>query len=294
MASSTPFRLRLCGCLSLNSVVVLASLGLGGANAVDEVANAALRDDVGDGVASLDSGDSLSGEASLASLGAGHHREDVHDWVGAPREDGCPTCPLDLVAASLRLSLLGVLEADEEGVDDVHEWAHGCHPEEPAGGSITGGLARVAVSNHEAREQAKLPAALEGLSLREAHDKDDLDEEQRDGKEPVNIAVCVVESNASWGVAVCLSTTGVVVDGAVGHFAWGVCGVEGVEDTEVVVHGDEGHEAGEAQSCAVLLLERAEAQEEEDGGRRHGRKAQGGHVVDQIMLRDGQNWHHHG
>ena len=125
-------------------------------------------------------------------------------------------------------------------------------------------------------------------------------------------SVCVVESNASWGVAELLSSAGVVVDGAVGHFAWGVCGVEGVEDTEVVVpvdtatqrsygklvgislHGDEGHKAGEAQSCAVLLLERAEAQEEEYGGRSHGRKAQGGHVVDQIMLRDGQNWHHHG
>ena len=175
------------GSLSLDGAIASAASGLSEANAVDEVADAALGDDVRDGVASLDSGDSLSGEASLASLGAGHHREDVHHRVCAPGEDGCPTCPLDLVAASLWLSLLGVLEADEEGVHNVHEWAHGCSPEEPAGGSITGGLARVAVSNHEAREEAELPAAFEGLSLREAHDEDDLDEEQRDGKEPVNI-----------------------------------------------------------------------------------------------------------
>ena len=43
---------------------------------------------------------------------------------------------------------------------------------------------------------------------------------------------------------------------------------------EVVVHGDERHETREAESRLVALSEGAEAEEEEDGGCRHGREGE--------------------
>merc|ERR1719231_1056507 len=90
--------------------------GLVQANAVHEVADAALGDDVGESVADLDADHGGSGEASLAGLGATEHGDEEHHRVGAPREDGCPACPPDLVAHSLWLGVLGSLKADEEGV----------------------------------------------------------------------------------------------------------------------------------------------------------------------------------
>merc|ERR1711871_1445292 len=115
---------------SLDLIHVEASLavgvvdhGLSQANAVHEVADTALRDDVGEGVADLDADHSGGGEASLAIGGATEHRQDEDDWVGAPREHGCPACPPDLVTDSLWLGVLGSLEADEEGVHDVGEWS---------------------------------------------------------------------------------------------------------------------------------------------------------------------------
>merc|ERR1719231_1214369 len=123
--------------------------GLVQANAVHEVADAALGDDVGEGVADLDADHGGSGEASLAGLGATEHRDDEHHRVGAPREDGCPACPPDLVAHSLWLGVLGSLKADEEGVHDVAEWRHGQSPEQPASAGVSGDLTRVAVGNHE-------------------------------------------------------------------------------------------------------------------------------------------------
>merc|ERR1719181_654512 len=109
---------------------------LGEANAVHEVANAALGNDVGGGVANLDGDHRASGETSLAVDGAHEHRHDEDNWVGAPGEDGGPACPLDLLAASLRLRLLGLLEANKEGVHDVAEWEHGEEPEAPPGARL--------------------------------------------------------------------------------------------------------------------------------------------------------------
>merc|ERR1711904_686661 len=260
------------------------SRALGKANAVHEVANTALGDDVRGGVANLDGNHGASGETSLPVDRAHEHRHDEDNWVGAPGEDGGPACPLDLLAASLRLGLLGLLEANEEGVHDVAEWEHGEEPEAPPGAWVSGDLTRVAVENHEAGRDAEGSATLEGLLLGEAHDKDDLDEEQRDGKEPIDISVGIVERNAGGAVAVGLRVAGVVVNLAVGDLARSVRGVEGVEDTEVVVHGDEGHEASEAQGGTVALVEAGEAEEEEDGGGSHGGEAQGEGVVDDIIL----------
>merc|ERR1711918_246148 len=179
----------------LARLLILGS-GLGQTDAVHEVAHTALGDDVGDGVADLDGHHSTGGEASLAVGGSAHHWHDEDDGVGAPREHGCPACPLDLLAASLRLCILGLLEADEEGVHDVGERQHGEEPEGPSSASLARGLTRVAVKDHESRADAEGGATLEGLLLGEAHDEDDLDEEQRDGKEPVDVPVSIVEWDA--------------------------------------------------------------------------------------------------
>merc|ERR1711990_655423 len=220
----------------------------------------------------------------IARLRAGDHRDDVHNRVCAPGEHGCPARPLDLVAASLRLGLLGLLEADEEGVHDVAERQHGEEPEAPSSASLAGGLARVAVKNHESRADAEGGATLEGLLLGEAHHEDDLDEEQRDGKEPIDVPVGVVEWNTGGGVAELLRVALVVVDALLGDLTRGVRSDEGVEDTEVVVHGDESHQASEAESSLVALAEASEAEEEENGRRCHGGKPEGEGVVDEVIL----------
>merc|ERR1711874_463653 len=136
--------------------------GLGASDVVDEEANAALGDHVRHGVADLDSDHGASGEASLASGGSRHHWHDVDDGVGAPRDDSCPACPLDLIADSLWLGILGLLEAGED---------------------------------------AEAQALLLGLLWGQLHHEHDLDQEQGHGQEPVHVAVSIVESMASWGVA---------------------------------------------------------------------------------------------
>merc|ERR1711912_29424 len=256
------------------SLAIALSLahGLGETDAVHEVAN-------------LDGHHSPSREASLAVGGSAQHWHDEDDGVGAPREHGCPACPLDSILALLWLSLLGLLEADEERVDDVGERQHGEEPEAPAGGGVDRGLTRVSVEDHEAGGDTESAAAGEGLLLGELHHQDDLDEEQGHGEEPVDIAVCVVERNAGRVVAELLWVAVVVVDAAILlDLAWGESGVEAVEDAEVVVHCDECHETSEAQSGLVALSEGAEAQEEEHSAGCHGGKTEREHVVDEIIL----------
>ena len=56
----------------------------------------------------------------------------------------------------------------------------------------------------------------------------------------------------------------------------------------LVSHGDEGHEAGDAESGLVLLVHRADTEEEEGSGGSHAREAEGGTVVDEIILHRGE------
>merc|ERR1740133_442643 len=70
--------------------------------------------------------------------------------------------------------------------------------------------------------------------------------------------------------------------------------LEGVEDAHVVVHGDEGDEAGDAESGLVLLVERWQPQEEEGSGGSHGGQTEGGAVVDQVILHRGEIGRHVG
>merc|ERR1712054_293765 len=191
--SSQALLLKTC----LAGLLIVLSLGLGQTDAVHEVANTALGDDVRDGVANLNGDHGGCRETSLAIGGALEHWLDVHNGVCAPGEDSCPACPLDSILASLRLCLLGLLEANEEGVHDVAERKHGEEPEARAGARLSSGLTRVSVSNHECGGHSECAASLEGLLLRKAHHEDNLDKEQRHGKEPVDIAVCIVERNAS-------------------------------------------------------------------------------------------------
>merc|ERR1712176_752675 len=261
--------------------------GLGASDVVDEEADAALGDHVRHGVADLDGDHGASGETSLASGGSRQHWHDVDDGVGAPRDDGCPACPLDLIADSLWLRILGLLEAVEEGVHDVAEWEHRQSPVGPAGGSITGALAWVAVEDHEAGEDAEAQALLLGLLWGQLHHEHDLDQEEGHGEQPVHVAVGIVEGVAGGGVAQ-LGAALVGVDDTLDDLAWGEGGVEGVEDADVVVEGDEGHEPSVAQGWLVALGEAAETQEEEGSGRHHASETEGGHVVDGVELGGGE------
>jgi len=269
--------------LGVTRGVLVVHHALGETDAVNEIANTALGDDVRCGVTDLDHHHGLSAQAALARA-TREHGQNEDDWVGTPGDDSSPACPLDLILAGLWLSILRGLEADEESVHDVAEWDHREEPEYPASAGDGGNLTRVTVEDHEGREEPELQALGEGLGIGELHDQDNLDEEQRHGEEPVNIAVGIVEGVAGGGVSVGVGVALVGVDNTVEDLTWSVGLDEAVEDTEVVVGGDEGHEAGEAKSSLVALRERLEAEEEEDGGSHHGGESKGGAVVDDVIL----------
>merc|ERR1711988_623444 len=136
--------------LSITAIILGARLGigLGQTDAVHKEPNTALGDNVRDCVSHLHSNHGIGCEAGLALSGARQHGESVHDWVCAPREDSSPACPLHCLTAPLGLRLLGVLEADEQSVDDVAEGDHGQSPEAPTSGWIGCGLTRVSVDDH--------------------------------------------------------------------------------------------------------------------------------------------------
>ena len=106
--------------------------------------------------------------------------------------------------------------------------------------------------------------------MRETHNKDKLCQQQRHGKDPVDIAVRIVERDAR--------AQDFSVDGPVAF-------VETVEDTEVVVEGNCGDQGSDDHSGTEPRVNQGELEEEENGSRTHTSDSEGQHVVNDVELR---------
>merc|ERR1719502_2382444 len=260
-------------------------LGLGVSDLVDHKANTALGDDVGDAVADLD------GDNRLGS-GDAQHWEQVDNWVGAPRDHSHHLGSGDLAGNSLvLLSSSGGSQADQELVDDVQEEGHGDEPAHPARSQVTSHdqLTIVARHNHQGSTQAQAPSLGAELRSWQLHHQQDLDQEQRHSQEPVHVSVGIVEWHTSQLWRTHLQGTSL-------HRASSVLvGINPrVEDSDVVVGSDEGHQARDDHSRLVPVLHSEGAEPQVHGGGHHARQGEGEHVVHRLVLQIGHRVHHHG
>merc|ERR1719502_866507 len=250
-------------------------LGLGVGDLVDDQTHTALGDHVGGAVADLD---------QHHSLGAGHseHGHQVDHGVGAPGDHGPHAGGVHLGGhGGVGLGVDGVLQANGQGVHNEQEGHHAGEPEHEAGshlGGVQDQLTGVAKDDHQGGQHAQLLALLVGLLGGQLHHQHDLDQQQGHGQQPVHVAVGVVEWHAGGGG---------VADGAIGGLGELVGLNPGVEDADVVVGGDEGHQAGDGQGRLVLLGNGGQAQPQEDGGGHHGGQGKAGEVVDNVKLTSG-------
>merc|ERR1719502_1422984 len=259
-------------------------LGLGVSDLVDHKANTALGDDVRDAVADLDGDNRLGG-------GDAQHWEQVDNWVGAPRDHSHHLSSGDLGGNSLvLLGSSGGSQADQELVDDVQEEGHGDEPAHPARSQVTSHdqLTIVARDNHQGGAQAQAPSLGAELRSWQLHHQQDLDQEQRHCQEPVHASVGIVERHTSQGWSA-------HVQGTIRDLASSVLvGINPrVEDSNVVVGSNEGHQARDDHSRLVPVLHSEGAEPQVHGGRHHARQGKGEHIVDSLVLQVGHLIHHH-
>mmetsp|Transcript_37337 Transcript_37337/g.93256 ORF Transcript_37337/g.93256 Transcript_37337/m.93256 type:complete len:292 (-) Transcript_37337:67-942(-) len=249
----------------------LQGVRLGHGDIVDEEADAALGNDVSGAVAKLDADDRVGAVEA-------EHREDVHDRVRAPRDDGRPADHRELRGdRRVRLGLDRALEADQESVDDIEEGEHGGAPPHPAHVEVAlnDQLSGVAEHDHQAREEAERRRHRRCLLGVELHDEHNLDQQERHGEEPIHVTVGVVERLAGDGRSQRLAIHG---------RRERVRLRPRVEDADVVVRGDEGHEPGDHHRGLVLLVHGTQAEPEEDGGGHHARHREAQRVVHEVKL----------
>merc|ERR1711988_1759473 len=250
---------------------LLGALRLGSCDTIDDKANAALGNDVGDAVAHLD-GHNCMGAAEA------DHWEDVDNWVGQPADHGPILGALNhLLDHWVGLAVCGCSHTDKQLVDNVEEWAKGRSPVKPADAQVAVNkqLAWVADADHQARRHTKGNGLVPDLIVWELHDEDDLDEQKWHCQQPIHVAVGIVEWNtcqhwilnlaaAVWLVLISLNP--------------------GVEDTQVVVGRDKSHHARDDQSTLILILHSRHAHPQEQCGGHHGCQGEGQDVVDKPEL----------
>merc|ERR1719492_501905 len=191
-----------------------------------------------------------------------HHLDDVHKGIGQPgndrkpasvsreRCDRFPTCGGQL--------LRSCTQPNSELLHDIQEWNHGKQPPHPPTLRIVLDLAGIAKSHHDRRGDTQIPALGYRLLSWQPHDQDQLDEEERDCKNPVDISIGIIEGltreeNLILGPHV-LHVEGII---------------PGIENSEVVVCRDGGHQPSDGQRRAVLFVHVADLEPEEDGRTSH-------------------------
>jgi len=108
-------------------------------------------------------GDNIShGVADLLCCSCGgtadaHHLHNVDTWVGQPRDGGQEAGLADQSTCTLRLSLGGCAQTDEELEEHVAERQHRKSPPHPAALRVILDLTRVAQGNHCRRGNSKGP-----------------------------------------------------------------------------------------------------------------------------------------
>merc|ERR1712039_381758 len=224
-------------------------LGLGACDLVDHDANTALGDDVRHAVAQLD------GDHRGCSIDA-QHGEQVHNRVSAPGDDGHDLGRLDLARNHWVALACGCsCQTDKKFVHNVEEEAHGQEPAEPTWGEVTGDNQLTVITRdiHEGRAETKSPGLAAVLLWGQLHHQQDFDQKEWHCEEPIHVSVCIVERNTcqNWVRHTCRVLIGI-------H--------PRVEDPDVMVGSDEGHQTGDEHSTLVLSLHCKRPEPQEHGG----------------------------
>merc|ERR1740117_2294323 len=260
-------------------------VGLGVRDLVDHNSHTALGDDVGAAVANLNADDGMCGIDA-------HHGEQVHNGVCAPTDHGPHLSSADLCGDGwVSLSSCGLCKTIEELVHNVQEEDHGNEPAHPTRGQVTGDnkLAIVAGGDHEGRANAKVPSLAAECCIVDLHHQKDLDQEQWHGQEPIHVTVGIVEGNAGQGWGLHLQCT---VNNLSKRVV--ICSNPGVEDTDVVVCCNEGHQAGNEHSTLVFVGDSSGTEPKIHGRCHHARKSKGEAIVHSLVLQIGHHVHSHG
>merc|ERR1719428_774579 len=183
---------------------------------------------------------------SRCHTGDPEHLDDVHEGIGQPGDDREPTSVSRERRDRWCLLLRGFTQPDRQLRHNVEKRNHGKEPPHPPAARAVLDLARIPESHHHRRGHTQRPALAHCFRRWQAHHEDQLDEEQRDSQDPVDVPEGIIP---------------------------------GVEDAEVVVGRDEGHEAGDRERRAVLLAHVVDLQPEEDRRTSHTRDAERESVV---------------
>ena len=162
----------------------------------------------------------------------------------APRDDGPPLNALNKVTnGRIGFSLGGVVESNEESLDNVQERNHGTDPVDPASTKTVVAhceFSGVSDRDHGSTGNSKSGCFRSRFIGGQLHDEDDFNEKKWNGKKPVHVTVRVVER-------FCGSR----------KFTFGgpfVSFGPRIEDTKIMVGRNEGDQSGDDQCTLVLLV----------------------------------------
>mmetsp|Transcript_53677 Transcript_53677/g.142736 ORF Transcript_53677/g.142736 Transcript_53677/m.142736 type:complete len:304 (-) Transcript_53677:100-1011(-) len=156
-----------------------------------------------------------------------------------------------------RLPRGGPAQGAHEHDDHEEEGDHGAGEPEKSRAVLGLLVARVAEGDHQHAGEAQGGGQAHGVAVGEAHDEDELDEQEGHGEEPVHVPVGVVEGLPGEGDLVVPVDAESDVEG----------GRPGVEDADVVVGGDEGDDPGDAHDGAIIASDVGDLEPEEGGSR---------------------------
>merc|ERR1719405_361823 len=198
--------------------------------------------------------------------GDSEHLDDVHEGIRQPgddrkpagvsreRRDRSPMCGGQL--------LRSFTQPNGELRHNIQEWNHGKEPPHPPAARTVLDLARIAKSHHDRRRDTQRPALAHRFFGWQSHNQDQLDEEERDRENPVDIPIGIVEGSTSEGNrVVALLRVELHIEGI----------IPGVENAEVVVCRDGGHQTSDGERRAVLLVHIVDLEPEEDRRTSHPR-----------------------
>ena len=161
-------------------------------------------------------------------------------------------------------------QSDGELRHNIQEWNHGKAPPLPPASRTVLDLARIAKSHHDRRCDTQPPALARRFLSWQSHNQDQLDEEERDRENPVDIPIGIIERRTSEANrVVALLCVELHIEGI----------IPGVENAEVVVCRDGGHQTGDGERCAVLLVHVVDLEPEEDRRTSHPRDTERESVV---------------
>merc|ERR1719161_1589357 len=198
------------------------------------------------------------------------HLDDVHEGIGQPRDDRQPASVSRKRCDRWRLLPTRLTQSDGQLRYNIDKRNHGKEPPEPPASGIRLDLPWVTKSHHDSRSDTQRPALAHRFRSWQSHNENQLDQQERDRQNPIDIPISIVERRTGEANHV-LSLLRVEL-----HIK---SIVPGVENAEVVVCRDEGHQASDGERCAVLLVDVIDLEPEEYRRTSHPRDAERESVV---------------